>query len=709
MDSRIEITEVETALMRPGRPWPLGAQWDRFGVNFAVFSQNAERVELCLFDRDGVREMTRIALPEVTDHVWHGYLPSAGPGLIYGYRVYGPYDPDRGHRFNHHKLLLDPYAQEIVGDFQWHAAHFGYDILQPRQHFSFDTRDNAVEMLKARVVSEQFEWGDDRAPQVPWADAIIYEAHVKGMTQLHPEVAPNLRGTYAGMASPPILAHLKRLGVTAVELLPVHYHIDEGHLTDKGLTNYWGYNTLGFFAPDPRFGVRDSGQSTAAQFKSMVKAMHAAGIEVILDVVYNHTAEGDHNGPTLCYRGIDNLSYYRLRQGHLRHYENVTGCGNTVNVGHPRVLQLVMDSLRYWVTEMHVDGFRFDLATTLARDQHDFDRGSSFFDVARQDPVLNRVKLIAEPWDLGMDGYQVGRFPPGWIEWNDRFRDTTRAFWLGRQAPMGEMARRLCASSDMFRHDGRRPQTSLNFISAHDGFPLRDLTTYNEKHNHANCEDNRDGSNDNRSWNCGHEGPTDDPWIRTLRRRLERSLLSTLFVSQGVPMLLGGDELGRTQHGNNNTYCQDSEINWLDWPHADQELIDFTAALIALRRQFSQLRRTYWLYGDLTRARFPDITWLNRNGTAMTPEQWTEHGRHAFGFLLGPDTQQDSFLLCLVNAETQDVRFVLPSGDWELLLKSDETASVPPTANAPITLAAYSMALLKQTPNSPLRPAGGGS
>jgi len=681
----------------PGLPWPLGAHWDGNGVNFALFSQFATSVVLCLFDADGRQETRRLTLCERTDQVWHGYLPGIAPGQLYGYRVDGPYDPDNGHRFNPHKLLLDPYAREIVGDLAADEMRFDDE----RYAANRDTRDNAAEALKSRVVHDRFDWGDDCPPRLSWADTVLYEVHVKGYTRCHPEVPEALRGTYAGLASPAALAHLKRLGVTAVNLLPVQHHLDEYRLRQLGLSNYWGYNSIGFFAPHPGYASGSDGVSAANEFRQMVKTLHASGIEVILDVVYNHTAESDRFGPTLCFRGIDNCTYYRLTPGQLRMPENHTGCGNMLNLKHPRVLQLVMDSLRYWVTEMHVDGFRFDLAVTLARTDHGFDPHCSFLAAMRQDPVLAGVKLIAEPWDIGPDGYQLGRFPPGWAEWNDRYRDTVRNFWLRRHAGMGDLARRLCGSSELFEHLDRRPQAGINFITAHDGFTLRDLTSYEHKHNEANGEANRDGHNQNLSWNCGAEGETEDAAVLQRRRRLQRALLATLLVSQGVPMLLGGDELGRSQRGNNNAYCQDNEINWYDWSRADENLSEFVARIIRLRREFPQLRRTAWFTGRKQSGQTADILWLHPGGREMCVADWHDPDRHAFGFLLGAESERETPLLCLINAELDARQFVLPPASWSLRLDSSGTGPQAPagaTFAGSIELPVLSLLLL--TPSS---------
>ncbi len=579
----------------PGRPDPRGATWDGEGVNFALFSEHAERVQLCVFDDAGGRELQCIDVRERTDQVWHCYLPEARPGMLYGYRVYGPYRPNEGHRFNRHKLLLDPYAKQIVGALRWSDAQFGYTLGNKREDLSYDRRDSARGMPKCKVVDPAFTWGDDRRPDVPWHEMVIYELHVHGYTMQHLDIPPPLRGTYAALATAPVIDYLKRLGVTTLELMPVHAFVDDRRLVERGLRNYWGYNTIGFFAPDARY----SASGKLAEFKTMVKTLHSAGFEVILDVVYNHTAEGNQLGPTLAFRGIDNSSYYRLQPEDARFYTDYTGTGNTLNMKHPRVLQLLMDSLRYWVTEMHVDGFRFDLASALARELHEVDRLGAFFDILRQDPVLTRVKLIAEPWDLGEGGYQVGNFPPGWAEWNDKYRDTMRAYWKGDGGLIGEFSRRLTGSSDLYGRSGRLPHASINFITAHDGFTLDDLVSYNDKHNEANLEDNRDGNNHNLSWNCGIEGPTEDPAIKALRARQKRNMLATLLLSQGVPMLLAGDEIGRTQNGNNNAYCQDNPLSWLDWNLDDdrRKLLDFVRRLVQIRRTHPVFRRRYFFQG----------------------------------------------------------------------------------------------------------------
>ena len=674
----------------PGRPYPRGANWDGEGVNFALFSEHAENVELCVFDPGGRRELQRVPFRERTDEVWHCYLPEARPGMIYGYRVYGPYRPEDGHRFNHHKLLLDPYARNIVGAPRWNDALFGYAVGNRREDLSFDRSDSAASMPKCKVIDPAFTWGGDRSPEIAWHEMVIYEAHVRGLTMQHPEVPPALRGTYAGLACAPVIEHLKRLGVTSVELMPVHAIADERRLIDRGQRNYWGYNSIGYFAPESRY----SASNKVNEFKTMVKTLHSAGIEVILDVVYNHTAEGDQLGPTLCLRGVDNASYYRLQPDNRRLYVDYTGCGNTLNMVHPRVMQMIMDSLRYWVTEMHVDGFRFDLASALARELHEVDRLGAFFDIICQDPVLNRVKLIAEPWDLGEGGYQVGGFPPGWAEWNDKYRDTMRAYWKGDGGLIGEFALRLTGSSDLYNRSSRRPQASINFVTAHDGFALHDLVSYNDKHNEANGEDNRDGHNHNLSWNCGAEGPSDDPAIAVLRERQKRNLLATLILSQGVPMLLAGDELGRTQGGNNNAYCQDNEISWLDWnPNPERtQLLAFTRRLIALRRAHPAFRRRDFFQGRPIRGGgVKDIIWFKPDGIEMSDEEWQQQFARCLGVYLsgaglterdgrGRPVQDDDFLL-LFNAHHEPVPFTLPApggeARWHALLDTAREDGLP--------------------------------
>jgi isoamylase len=683
MDARVELAApavVRRSRVREGLPFPLGATWDGLGVNFALFSAHAAKVELCLFDDSGEQELERVELPEFTDEVWHGYLPDARPGTAYAYRVHGPYEPEAGHRFNPNKLLLDPYARAIVGDLRWGPEVFGY-VLESGDDLTFDGRDSAALVPKCRVIDPAFTWGRERGPDVPWDRTVVYEAHVKGFTRLHPALPEELRGTYAGLASPEVVAYLRGLGVTSVELLPVHTFVNDSLLLDKGLTNYWGYNTISFFSPARRYARTPT--FAFSEFKEMVARLHDAGIEVILDVVYNHTAEGNERGPTLSFKGVDNASYYRLLPDQQRYYINDTGTGNTLNLSHPRVLQMVTDSLRYWATEMRVDGFRFDLATILGREPHGFDEGGGFLDSCRQDPVLSRVKLIAEPWDCGPGGYQVGGFPPGWAEWNDRFRDTVRAFWKGDEGQVPELAARLTASADRFDRRGRRPWASVNFVTAHDGFTLNDLVSYDDKHNGANGEGNRDGHSHNLSWNHGAEGPTDDPEVAAVRERQKRNMLATLLLSQGTPMVLAGDEFGRTQRGNNNTYCQDNELNWVDWTGIAEEgraLAAFARKLVALRRNFPVLRRGRFLTGALDEAAgVKDVAWLTPSGTEMGPEQWEDPGTRCFGMLLDGRAQatgirrpaSDATLLLVANAHHDAVEFSLPeppAGQHWLLL-----------------------------------------
>jgi glycogen operon protein len=677
-------TLVAPSAVWRGRPYPLGATWDGAGVNFALFSKHAEGVELCLFDPKGRREIERVELRDRTDFVWHCYLPEARPGLLYAYRVHGPHDPERGHRFDPTKLLLDPYARNIKGKI---GAGLG----------------------RCQVVDTAFSWGDDRAPRTPWQDTVIYELHVKGFTQLHPEVPEQLRGTYAGLGTAPVIDHLKRLGVTAVELLPVHAFADERRLVQHGLRNYWGYNSIGFFAPEQRY----SASGALGEFKTMVKTLHAAGIEVILDVVYNHTAEGDHTGPTLSFRGIDNFIYYRLDAQQPRRYLNLTGTGNSLNSSHRVVLALIMDSLRYWVQEMHVDGFRFDLASTLARSGgHAFDRNGAFLSAVRQDPVVSQVKLIAEPWDVAEGGYQLGNFPPGWAEWNDKYRDAVRSYWKGEGGVIGEVASRLSGSSDIFQHAGRGPTASINFVAAHDGFTLHDLVSYAHKRNEANLEHNRDGSDNNRSWNCGEEGPTSNPAVVSLRQRQKRNLLATLLFSQGVPMLLAGDEMGRTQLGNNNAYCQDSPLSWTDW-ELDEDaraLLQFTRELIALRNRHPLFRRRTYFRGRAVRdPEMKDISWLNPDASEMSDHDWNKTFARALGVLISGRglTERDEFarpvedddLLLLLNAHDEDIAFTLPGGEWRLLV---DTSGQPAPAEAGYPVRARSLALLVK-PNASAR------
>ncbi len=697
----------------PGCPYPRGATWDGEGVNFSLFSANADKVELCLFDLSGRHEVQRIELRERTDEIWHCYLPEARPGLLYGYRVHGPYRPEEGQRFNPNKLLIEPYAKRLEGPLLWSDAHFGYRLGHPKLDLSFDKRDSAAGTPKCRVVDPAFTWGDDRPPRVPWHDTVIYEAHVRGLTLRHPGVPPQLRGTYSGLATAPMIEHYQRLGITALELMPVHAFVDDRTLLEKGLRNYWGYNTVGFFAPERRYSA--SGQTS--EFKTMVKTLHSAGIEVILDVVYNHTAEGNELGPTLSLRGIDNTAYYRLSPGSPRHYMDFTGTGNTLNLQHPRVLQLLMDSLRYWVQEMHVDGFRFDLASALARELYDVDRLGSFFDTIGQDPVLSQVKLIAEPWDIGSGGYQVGNFPPGWNEWNDKYRDSMRSYWKGDERLIGEFARRVTGSADLYEASGRKPHASINFITAHDGFTLEDLVSYNEKHNEANGEGNRDGVDHNRSWNCGAEGSSGDAAVRALRAQQKRNLMATLLLSQGVPMVLGGDEFGHTQHGNNNAYCQDSELSWLDWQLDEEQeaFLEFTCRLIAVRRHHPVFSRRRFLQGDTVSGDgLREIIWLSPDGREMTRADWGVPYARCLGLYLAgaaierrdlrgkPVTDNNFMLLC--NAHHERIPFALPGPlaqkSWWTVL--DTAAGAPfaqrrMEAGTRYPLQGRSLALLRET------------
>jgi len=671
----------------PGAAYPLGATWDGSGTNFALFSEVADRVELCLFDDDGAE--TRLEVTEVDGFVWHCYLPGIGPGQRYAYRVTGPYDPRRGHRCNPAKLLLDPYGKAVDGSVRWDDALLGYRPGAPDQRS--DT-DSAPFMPRNVVINPYFDWTGDRQLRTPYHQTVIYEAHVRGLTMRHPQIPSELRGTYSGLASPPVIEHLTRLGITAIELMPVHESVPERELTDRGLTNYWGYNTIGFFAPHHGYSRSAEPHGQVAEFKSMVKALHAAGIEVILDVVYNHTAESGAAGPTLSFRGIDNAAYYRLDDSDPSVYLDYTGCGNSLNVRHPHALQLIMDSLRYWIVDMHVDGFRFDLAAALARELHEVDRLAAFFELVQQDPIVSQVKLIAEPWDVGAGGYQVGKFPPLWTEWNGKYRDTVRDFWRGRPV-RPEFASRLAGSSDLYETSARRPVASVNFVTCHDGFTLADLVSYERKHNEANGDGNRDGSDDNRSWNCGTEGPTDDSAITELRTRQQRNFLVTLFCSQGVPMLLAGDEIGRTQGGNNNAYCQDNEVSWVDWEAAGKhaDLLDFTCALIALRRDHPVFRRRRFFSGTVQGTAGPgDITWLTPAGTEMTVADWRSDAR-ALAVLLnggaitepgprGEAITDDSFLL-LFNAGDQPVTFTVPSAgqaaDWDVIVDTASPAAEP--------------------------------
>jgi len=654
----------------------LGASWDGRGTNFALFSANAEKVELCLFDNQGRRELERIELPERTEDIWHGYLNDVTPGQLYGYRVHGRYEPERGHRFNPNKLLLDPYARRLAGRLVWSDAHFAFRVGSSREDLSFDRRDNARGMPKAVVVDE-ISNGSRREirPSTSWEDTIIYEAHVKGLTQMRADVPPALRGTYAGLSCPGMIEHLKRLGVTAVELLPVHAFIDDRVLVEKKLVNYWGYNSISYFVPEPRYAL----DNPLDAFRTMVSRLHDAGIEVLLDVVYNHTAEGNHLGPTLSFRGIDNASYYWLSHENPRFYDDFTGVGNSVNLTHPRVLQMVMDSLRYWVEVCHVDGFRFDLATTLARSEAGFDRNSAFFTAIRQDPVLASVRLVAEPWDLGMSGYQVGAFPSQWSEWNDRYRIAMRRYWSGEGSLIGEVSNRMTASSDLFNHDGRTQRASINHITVHDGFTLADLFSYNQKHNEANGEDNRDGSNDNHSNNCGHEGPTDDPTILALRNRLRKNQLACLMLAQGVPLLLAGDEAGNSQNGNNNAYCQDNETGWVDWQglgRAGDDLVDFIGHLSELRRQFPQIRTHHWLDGRRVDGTY-GVLWLTPAAEEMTEADWKFPEGRFLAYVLGAVEQGQPPIFIVLNAAPEEIAFKLPKlpeySSWRQVLNTAET------------------------------------
>jgi isoamylase len=686
----------------PGRAYPLGATFDGkgtdgAGTNFALYSQACDKVELCLFD-DKLAE-TRVPLTEVDAYVWHAYLPDVKPGQRYGYRVYGTYDPKSGARFNPSKLLLDPYAKATCGQIDWDPSLYGYNFGDPE---SENNDDSAKHMMHGVVVDTEFDWSGDRAPHTPYASSVIYEAHVKGLTELHPGIPEDQRGKYAAVGSPEIIDHLKKLGVTAIELMPVHQFVDDSTLQQKGLSNYWGYNTIGFFAPHNGYSsTGDQGQQVT-EFKSMVRELHKAGIEVILDVVYNHTAEGNQLGPTLSFRGIDNAAYYRLVDATPEFYMDYTGTGNTLNVSNPHSLQMIMDSLRYWVTEMHVDGFRFDLAAALAREFYDVDKLAAFFELVQQDPIVSQVKLIAEPWDVGPGGYQVGNFPPLWTEWNGQYRDTVRDFWRGEPSTLGEFASRITGSSDLYENEGRRPVASINFVTAHDGFTLRDLVSYNQKHNEANGEDDKDGTDDNRSYNCGVEGPTDDAAVNTLRARQQRNFLSTLLLSQGVPMVLHGDELGRTQDGNNNTYAQDSGISWVHWDTADQALIDFTASLVALRKAHPTFRRSQFFDGHpVTRGAgepLPDIVWLQPDAAVMSMADWDSGFGRAIAVFLngngihgrGPrgETITDRNFLLLFNAGDAPVTFTIPpdeyAASWEIVV---DTATATPTT-APLAAGA---------------------
>jgi isoamylase len=706
----VSSVHIATGPIEAGSPNPLGATCDGIGTNFAVFSAHAEKVELCLFDQAGRHEVGRHALPECTNEIWHGYLPGVHAGTLYGYRVHGPYRPEYGHRFNHNKLLLDPYARQLHGQVRWTDALYGYRVHSHRADQSFDRRDSAPAMPKAVVTDTCFHWHDDRLPKTPWEKTVIYEAHVRGMTMQAKPVRQEERGTFAALANPYVIDHLVKLGISAIELLPVHAFLQDRRLVTHGLRNYWGYNTLSFFAPEPRYMATDS----LNEIRHAILQLHAAGIEVILDVVYNHTCEESELGPTISFRGLDNASYYRLHAGNHRHLVNDTGCGNTLNLTHPRVIQLVMDSLRYWAEEFHVDGFRFDLGVTLGREDHGFDPGSGFFDALMQDPVLARLKLISEPWDIGPGGYHVGSQPPGFAEWNDRFRDTVRCFWKGDSGMRGAIAARLLGSADLFNRHRRRPWASLNFVTAHDGFTLQDLVSYNEKHNQANREDNRDGSNDNRSFNWGAEGPSHDPQVVATREKIKRAILMTLMFSNGTPMLLGGDEFGRTQNGNNNAYCQDNEISWIDWKLAETDagraLIEFTRRCISVRLQRPTLRSAEFLTAiPKTVDGVADTTWFDETGAEMTAERWA----YSEGRLLAlRRIARSEFLrvenavaasLLLLNAFSEDRKFVLPppAMPWRVVIDAAEPLGVPTVEKVArriehnrITVSAHSAVLL---------------
>src|ERR1700730_9698382 len=670
-----------------GAPYPLGATWTGTGINFAIYSENATGIDLCLFDEpEADRENVRIRFREKTDHVWHLFLPDAQPGQLYGYRVYGPYTPQQGHRFNASKVVVDPYARAIAGKVLWGPEMFGYPLGGPAEDLKSDYQDNVALMPKCVVVDSSFDWKEDRPLHIPLAESVIYEVHVVGFTKLWEMVPKEIQGSYSGVCAPAAIDYLKKLGVTAVELLPVHEHSDEGFLLDRGVTNYWGYNTLGYFAPESSYASRGVTGEQVNEFKSMVRELHRAGIEVILDVVYNHTAEGNHLGPTLNFKGIDNAAYYRLVSGNPRYYMDYTGCGNTPNTQNPRVLQLIMDSLRYWVNEMHVDGFRFDLASTLGREDHLFSRNSAFFDILLQDPILSQVKLISEPWDVGEGGYMVGGFPVPWSEWNGKYRDCVRRYWKGDDGTLAELGYRITGSPDLYEHQGKRPYASINFVTAHDGFTLNDLVSYNEKHNEANGEGNQDGDNNNNSWNCGTEGPTDDPEINNLRERQKRNFLATLFLSQGVPMINAGDEFGRTQFGNNNAYCQDNEISWFNWDWTPEQeiLFEFTRKLTEFRRNHSVFRRPKYFAGKRIRGSdVKDIAWFNPNGAEMKESDWTNGFSKCLGMLVSGSTRdvrdqegepiQDDTYLLLMNAHFEPLTFILPGREeirWQTVINT---------------------------------------
>jgi glycogen operon protein len=706
----------------PGKPYPRGAKWDGNGVNFSVFSENAEKIEILLYESSDANDPARIiTLTEKTASTWHGYIPEIGPGQLYAYRVYGPYEPTKGHRFNPSKTLIDPYAKALTRDVIWDDALFGFIIGDPDEDISFDQRDSSAYIPKSVVIDQSFDWEGDTRLLIPWNETIIYETHIKGLTHLHPEIPESIRGTYIAASSEPVIRHLTSLGITAIELMPVQQHVNDRLLLEKGLKNYWGYNTIGFFAPDFRYSSRDKPGEQVNEFKEMVRAFHKSGIEVIMDVVYNHTAEGNRLGPTLCFKGLDNASYYLLNPEDQRYYMDFSGCGGCFNMSHPRVLQFVMDSLRYWVIEMHIDGFRFDLASTLAREFYEVDRLSTFFDVICQDPVLSQVKLIAEPWDLGPGGYQVGNFPELWSEWNGKYRDTVRKFWKGDEGQLSELGYRMTGSSDLYRYSNRNPHASINFITCHDGFTLSDLVSYNVKHNESNSENNLDGADDNNSWNCGTEGPTEDTEIRDLRVRQMKNLLATLFLSQGTPMIHGGDELGKTKNGNNNTYCHDSELSWLLWDLSEENrsVLDFTRNLIKIRREHPVFRRKSFFQGRKLAGRdVKDIHWIKPDGKEMRAKEWKHSFARSLGIILSgnaiPDVDihgkricDDSFLL-LLNAHAESMDFVLPKapGDhWRLILDTNLAESyfsgeisqnLPSYLLAPRSLALFSSSLKRE-------------
>ena len=707
----------------PGRPYPQGATWDGTGVNFALYSETAEHVQLCLFQQRDTADCETLDLTERTAHVWHCYLPNIQPGQLYGYRVHGPYDPNQGLRFNAAKLLIDPYATAIMGNVDWSQPIFPYRLGDPQEDLAMDDRDDAAGMPKCVVASPYFDWEQDRPPKVPLSDSIIYEVHVKGFTHCHPDVPQELRGTYAGLASKAAITYLKKLGVTAVELMPIHEILDDKHLVDKGLTNYWGYNTTNFFSPDARYSSSGDMGQQVAEFKSMVKALHREGIEVILDVVYNHTSEGNHMGPMLSFRGVDNPTYYRLVPDNQRYYMDYTGTGNSLNVRHPQVLKLIMDSLRYWVQEMHVDGFRFDLAATLARELQDVDRLSAFFDIINQDPVISQVKLIAEPWDVGAGGYQVGKFPVLWAEWNGKYRDTVRRYWKSDDGQLSDLAYRLTGSSDLYQQDGRRPYASINFVTAHDGFTMNDLVSYNEKHNQANGEDNRDGSNDNFSWNMGAEGPTNDLEIIELRERQKRNFMATLLLSQGVPMICGGDEISRTQNGNNNAYCQDNPITWYNWDLDERKLslLEFTRRLIDIRKEHPNLhRRKFYQDRSIRRSDVRDIVWLRPDSEEMTDEEWCAGWVRCLGVMINGETLDhldekgeqvvDDTFLFMLNCHHEPIKFYLPQSprdkDWQVVIDTndpEQTIDRVVPHGKPIQIARQSLILMREVRPEPVR------